>query len=273
MIHSSFCIVPLWSYSWRRWDVVINDDGSKDLTFLKELASLACGAMGLLGEAASPHVNTQEPERLIHIHLATSKASQGVSVRHAQLRFKGSLPWGALERHSSSQFPMLSRNTPKIREQRWLADKTAKSKSSSCVGEPSQSIARLALPKQLQNGNLSRAWKVERDLNSTTNKKRQQHRTVHTHLNCLVSTCLSNSQLLKAQVCSHYCSCKVQIIGCCTDRKTLRHSIYLFVYKYIYVYIMYIYINIWFTLKFGKVAWLLGNHTKWWRKFRTFLTI
>ena len=38
---------------------------------------------------------------------------------------------------------MLSRNTPKIRKQRWLADKTAKSKSSSCVGEPSESIARL----------------------------------------------------------------------------------------------------------------------------------
>lgn len=48
-------------------------------------------AMGLLGEAASPHVNTQEPERLTH-HLAMSKASQGVSVRHAQLGFKGLLP-------------------------------------------------------------------------------------------------------------------------------------------------------------------------------------
>ena len=67
-----------------------NDDPSKDLTF-PELASLVCGAMGLLGEAASPHVNTQEPERLSH-HLAMPKASQGVSVRHAQLSFKGLLP-------------------------------------------------------------------------------------------------------------------------------------------------------------------------------------
>ena len=55
-----------------------NDDPSKDLTF-PELASLVCGAMGLLGEAASPHVNTQEPERLSH---------QGVSVRHAQLTLR-----------------------------------------------------------------------------------------------------------------------------------------------------------------------------------------